>query len=62
VVVRGASRYEVEVLRAVREGVAVVVFVGIHQEPVDAMLQLRPHLDDDELAVVAKALGFGGVA
>src|SRR5262245_13067020 len=58
VVVHSAKRTEAEVLRAVREGCAVAVLVGIHQEPVDALMQLRPYLTDDEMAVVSRALGF----
>jgi hypothetical protein len=58
VVVHSAPRTEAEVFRAMREDYAAVGFCGIGQEPADVLLQVRPFLSDDELAVVAKALGF----
>jgi hypothetical protein len=58
-VVRSAMRSEVEVLRAVRDGYTVCVYLPLDQAPVDSLLALRPHLTDDELAMVARALGLG---
>jgi hypothetical protein len=57
-VVRSASRTSADVLRLVRENRPLVVLLPMYQEPVDSLLQLRPYLDDDELSVVARALGF----
>ena len=57
-VVRSANRTEANVLLAVREGRALVVLLPLRQEPVDSLLELRPYLDDNELAMVARALGF----
>lgn len=58
-VVRSAMRTQADVLRAVREDRAlVVVLLPLRQEPVDSLLELRPFLSDDELAMVARALGF----
>jgi len=60
VVVHTAGRNSAVVQRASQEGAADVVLVGLHQEAVDALVQLRPHLDDTEMALVAHSLGFGG--
>jgi hypothetical protein len=57
-VVRSANRKQADVLRMVRENRPLVVLLPLQQEPVDSLLELRPFLDDDELAMVARALGF----
>lgn len=57
-VLRFANRTRADVLRAMREGRVLVVLLPQRQEPVDSLLQLRSLLDDDELSVVARVLGF----
>lgn len=60
--VKSASRLHAEVFKPHepigRNGYTLVVFVGQHQEPVDVLLELRSQLNDDEFALVSRALGY----
>jgi hypothetical protein len=40
------------------EGFTLVVFMPMDHEPVDVLLQLRSQLNDDEFALVSRALGY----